>query len=89
MFLKFVIIVCQFLLLIVSNCNLVNGFNITASTNVSTVQVGQPFTLKCEVTDLVLGNELFEIRFYYKILKTFFARYEIPGKTTLNFISIH
>lgn len=76
-----------FLLLFVLhfNNNLANGMRITTSTNATSVPVGTPFSMRCEVTDLAgpLGSasEL-KIIFYYK-LNGQFATYTVPGKPPL------
>ena len=52
---------------------------VTASTNVSTVAVGQPFTLTCKVADFVPGKEYFVINYYYNITNYPFADYIVLG----------
>ncbi len=72
-----------FLLLFVLhfNNNLANGMRITTSTNATSVPVGTPFLMRCEVTDLAgpLGSAELKIIFYYK-LNGQFATYTVPGK---------
>lgn len=65
-------------LFIANNCNGVSGSILTASTNVTTVQVGHPFTQKCQVSENVLENEPLEIYMDFNI-STYFTRYVKPG----------
>ncbi len=65
------------LLLMTSSNNALEGINVIGSTNVSTVQVGQPFTFRCEVTEYEL-NEYFQIFFYYNTSGNV-AKYVISG----------
>lgn len=78
------VFVCFILIVITTNNNVVSGIKITASTNVTAVQVGHPFTLKCEVTDFVLNNEVFQIDFSNE-QNGVLVYYLIPGKTTYIF----
>ncbi len=78
------LLVTLLLLMTNSSYNAVEGIKVIGSTNVSTVQVGQPFTFKCEVTEYEL-NEDFEIWFFYSITNSYFAGYRITGSVTLHF----
>lgn len=74
----------QLLLIILNICNnSAEGIKVIGSTNVSTVQVGQPFTFKCEVTEYEL-NEHFDIFFYYNMTNNRFAYYNITDPKSTN-----
>lgn len=82
---KFVILnlVCflQFLLLICNNFNDVEcvSMKMIASTNVSVVEIGQPFTLNCQVDNWTLGkNDWFYVIFGYNKSNNL-GDYEIHG----------
>ncbi len=67
------------LLLLFNNYNFVECvLNITVSKNVNTVKVGQPFTIRCEVTNYELGIGSFDLDFVYNQSKII-AYYSIPG----------
>ncbi len=78
------LLVTLLLLMTTSSNNAVEGVKVIGSTNVSTVQVGQPFTFRCEVTEYEL-NENFYILFWYTTLNTYVVRYIISGSATLHF----
>lgn len=72
----------HFLLLNTSKFNVVEGSQITASTNITRIQTGHPFKLKCEIENFVLGNEQFNIWFEFEI-NNGFAHFEVPGTIIL------
>ncbi len=74
----------MWLLMTTSSNNAVEGVKVIGSANVSTVQVGQPFTFRCEVTEYEL-NEHFNIYFYYNITNGFFVYYDVKGSIALHF----
>ena len=78
------LLVTVLLLMTTSSNNAVEGVKVIGSTNVSTVQVGQPFTFRCEVTEYEL-NENFRIFFYYNTTNYYFVFYDVTGSITLHF----
>ena len=80
------LLVTLLLLMTTSSNNAVEGVKVIGSANVSTVQVGQPFTFRCEVTEYEL-NEDFGIFFYYNMTNNRFAYYDITGYITLQFLT--
>ena len=80
------LLVTLLLLMTTSSNNAVEGVKVIGSTNVSTVQVGQPFTFRCEVTEYEL-NEYFEIWFYYTTTNDYFAEYIISGYYNFAFLN--
>ncbi len=71
------LLVTLLLLMTTSSNNAVEGIKVIGSANVNTVQVGQPFTFRCEVTEYEL-NENFQILFYY-YTNGVVAKYVISG----------
>lgn len=74
-------IIVFFIYFVVANISHVEGMLVTASTNASTVHVGEIFTLQCKTPNFKLENNGFVMTFYSNISggSLGLAQYEIKG----------
>ena len=65
-----------------SSCGVEANWKVLASTNVTTVQAGEPFSVRCEVSSPLfdVGTDDFEMDFHSKKVLSLAYYYVSPGK---------